>query len=219
MATPAKALQPAILPRLRKLFRESEKLEGISQAIGLLSLGWERPLDKEGNTNLLYSEALEDLTAEQLAQAFSRAETELEFWPSPGKLRQLAGIETPPQFSERRAKEDLSFLVSVLRDHGIQGKPKNGALIQPEHRDEERNFVQARYEKIPPPPLPDTVRNALAELGDGDRMEGAKLVAMHPMLSKDPDEYPTLNFKLSAIEKLEARWLEAWRRANAEISQ
>lgn len=177
-----------------------------------LSAFFERPLTEE--VQAAYSIALEDLAPEQLALAFSRASRESKFWPSPAVLRELAGIETPDQSSERQAREDLEWLLWFLRRHGIEGRPRHGACLQEAGRDGTGEWQPALYELIPAPPIPERVRNTVAELGAGDGKVGVQLIASHPLLSKDLDEYPTLGLKLSAIEKLEARWIAAWKKAN-----
>lgn len=209
---------PQIEKQLGRSLKElSEVQQVIIRGMMELSVCWERALSEE--TFAVYLKYLSDLSPSQLETAFDRAGKECEFWPVPAVLRRLAGTETAAQYSERRALEDLSFLVEYIRKHGIEGRARNGVMIEPEHRDENRNLVPARFEKIPPPPIPDSVHNAVAEFGYGSQLDGVKAVAEHPALCKDPDLYANPGLKMAMVEKLEQRWIAAWRRANSDNSQ
>lgn len=184
-----------------------ETATAIQKGLLELSLLWERVLPEQAQ--LAYLKHLRDLTQEQIALAFDRAAKECEFWPVPAVLRRLAGVETESGSSERQAREGLQWVLWRIRKHGTAGRPARGATIREATREH-----QAVYESIPCPTTPEPIRTTLEELGAGDVQAGVTLMAMHPLLERDPDAYDNLSFRLSATEKLEQRWLEAWRRAN-----
>jgi len=201
--------QPGTLQRLTSSFACSEKGEAITQAVALLSLPYERPIT-EPAVFALYQETLQDLTADQLVTAFTRAQMEeSRFFPPPARLRQLAGCETPDQCSEREARDGLSWVMWRLRRFGIEGRSRKivatagiiGAI-----------GAIGSIEECPPTPEP--IRKALENLGEGDVERGVRLLAMHPMVQSYyvDAEQQGLGLTLSSIEKLERRWLEAWRR-------
>ncbi|MGP8269128.1 MAG: hypothetical protein ACLQLH_03595 [Terracidiphilus sp.] len=209
--TRSKALQNKILPSLANVFASSKKKIGLTKALTILSLFYERPVTKE--VQEVYWEALEDLTPEQLAQAFSRVTLEQKFWPSPAVLRSLAGVETFDELRRKEAMDGLHWLLGLLRRHDVELRPTE-TVVTPAGRDGNGKWREATYTLTPAPEIPDEIRATLSDLGCGDRKAGAELIARHPALSRNPDEYETLGFRLSAEEKLEARWLAAWRKVN-----
>jgi hypothetical protein len=202
------------LPRLRALFSESSRATAITRSLTALSMCFQQRVDLNELTFAVYVESLEMLEAEELALAFTMAQLEpWPYFPTPGELRKLAGVETSRQRSEREAREALQWLLRWLRKHTIEGRPTRGALLRPAGRDADGKWLEEKYEWFPAPLIPDGTVAALKELGAGDAKSGCQLIAEHPVLAKDPDEYPSLGLKLAAADKLEARWLEAWRRS------
>jgi hypothetical protein len=232
-----KALPPAILQRLRKTFGEFGREEGITRALTLLSLPYERPITQP-EVFALYRETVEDLTAERVITALARAQMEEgKFFPPPARLRELAGMEKPGQCSERLAREALQWVMWRIRNHGVEGMPKRGKSLGvtnhrlrplemegklPREREMSENEAdtlrraaqEEQFEWIPCPVTPGPVRRALEEFGEGDVEAGVQLIALHPMLSKSRLDGVYLGLVVSAIEKLEARWHDAWVRAN-----
>lgn len=210
-----------ILPRLRNLFRTSLPDVAIPQALLALSLGYQQRVDLSKETYALYLESLESLTPDQLALAFSRAQLEPHpYFPQPGELRALAGIETSAQHSEREAREALSWLFWWINKFSVEGRPRRGAKIreagwvEEQHADGmERKWLPEEFEWEPPTAIPDRTRVALAEFGAGDAQHGMRLVGEHPLLKKNFDSLEPSR-RLWAVKDFEALWLEAWRRSD-----
>ena len=222
----SKALWPAISERLKQSFEQYGREEATTLTLGLLAACYERPMDPA--VFPLYLAALQDLTDEQVITALSRtAREEARFFPPPARLRELAGAETSLQRSEREAKDELNWLLFWIRQFSVEGRPKRGRCIREAGWTSDDTtapmgkFVRvpewqpAEYEWTQPTPIPDRTKAALCELGGGEAYEGMKLLGAHPLLTSDKDEYPSLGLRLSAMEKLEARWIEAWRRTDA----
>lgn len=208
---PERASQMTTSERLRNSFAMCGRTETIAMHLAALATCYERPFPPlvQG----MYVETLAQLTDEQVIVALTRAQNEeSKFFPPPARLRELADIETPDQCSERQAREGLDWVIWRIRKHGVEGRCRRGALLRSAGRDES-GYHAEEWEQIPPPPTPDPIRSALEQLGAGDVEAGVKLIAEHPLV-RGADEYPSLGLKLSAIEKLEARWIEAWRKAN-----
>lgn len=212
MDTQSKASLVRTSPHLIDLFNGRPQSLAIPAAVVWLSAFFERPTPEA--VQLAYLDRLQHLSSEQLQVAFSRAGTECKFWPSPAVLLDLAGVETPDQCSEREAREALEWVIWRIRRHGVESRCRQGALIREQGRDASGEWHAAEYEQIPPPATPEPIRNALELLGAGDVQTGVRLIAQHPLLVDSLDEYPTLGLRLVAIEKLEARWIEAWRKVN-----
>jgi hypothetical protein len=205
-----KALPPAILQRLRKTFGEFGREEGITRALTLLSLPYERPITQP-EVFALYRETVEDLTAEQVITALARAQTEEgKFFPPPARLRELAGMEKPGQCSDRLAREALQWVMWRIRNHGVGGVAKRGKSLGVSNE----RPPEEQFEWIPCPVTPGPVRRALEEFGGGDVEAGVQLIALHPMLSKSRLDGFMMGPVVSAIEKVEARWHDAWVRTN-----
>lgn len=203
-----KASSETISASLRRHFSALGREAATAAHLTLLATCYERPFPNP--VQELYLACLAELTEEQAITALSRATLEeSRFFPPPARLRELGGCETENSRSEREAQDGLQWVLWRIRKHGTEGRPARGAMI----RDATREH-QAVYESIPCPTTPEPIRNTLEELGAGNVQAGVTLMAMHPLLDRDPDAYDNLSFRLSATEKLEQRWLEAWRRAN-----
>lgn len=212
MATASKALQTTTSERLKISFETYGREETTIQHLAALASCFERPFPKL--VQAMYLETLSGLTEEQVITALERAQhQEAKFFPPPARLKELAVDETPDQCSEREALDGMQWVIWRIRRHGVESRARNGALIRAQGRDEQGVWHEAEYEQIPPPPTPERVRNTLEEFGYGDVQTGVKMVAEHPLVKYDPDEYPTVGLRLVAIEKLEARWVQAWRKA------
>lgn len=206
-----------ILPRLRRLFDGHEKVEGICRSLVTLSLGYQQRLDLDEATQALYVETLLDLTPEELALAFTRAQREsAKFFPSPAELLALVGLETSHQRSNREGLEALSFVIKRIRRHGISGAPRHGMKIRDAGRDSNGAWHPEEFEEIPAPHVSERIQRALEELGEGDIKAGVRQCARHPILQSETEERQSLGLEMAAIEKFERRWLDAWRRAAKE---
>lgn len=185
----------------------------VRSLVGIICLTHQR--EQTDELDQLYYLGLSDLTTQQFQQLPERVIRETEFWPTPAALRKLAGLETEGQRSEREGLEALSFVLQRIRRHGIEGRPKRGALIRAAGRDPDGKWQQEEYEEIPAPHVQPRIIAALEELGEGDLKAGVRQVARHPILLSENEDRQPLGLEISAIEKLERRWLDAWRRAAA----
>ena len=59
--------------------------------------------------------------------------------------------------------------------------------------------------------IDDHVFASLLKFGDGSIDLAVSLMCQHPFFKRRDDEREGLNLELSAIERIEKRWLEAWR--------
>jgi hypothetical protein len=181
----------------------------ITQSMEILAACHNRQLTEA--TVAVYLQALTDVPVVRVAEAFQVAVRESKFFPSPAHLRELAGMPTISQVSEAEADKVLRWLLWRIEKHGVDGHALRGKLIVGERRDG-KEIVDAVYEKIPAPELSERVVAALEYLGYGSQARGMALLAEHPLWALGVADYPTVGLRLTAAEKIEARWLEAWKK-------
>jgi hypothetical protein len=134
------------------------------------------------------------------------------FRPDICDLREYLGLHSQP-LMERSGENALRWLLQVLRRHGVEMRTVNGKLIREKGR-VDGVWHGDEYEQVPPPEIPAEILATLEILGMGDKKAGVELMARHPALSKNAEEYESLGLRLSAEEKLEARWMTAWKKVN-----
>lgn len=177
--------------------------EAVHKAMVYLSLAFDRPLTKE--MLMVYAEALADLTGTELQTAFSRAMTEETFWPAPAKLRSLSGRNNFDAVVKLLATATLDWLIERIRKHGVRGTPAGGVYEDSLHPDTGapvRRVIKAPQDA---PALTPAMERALAYLGGTEL--GLGLIALHPALSGWSSE------SMFTAEKIERRWLDAYRLA------
>lgn len=128
---------------------------------------------------------------------------ECKFWPSGAELLRLAGVPTAEEKIEHEAKDTLVNILDNLketrvycdnqaRDMWVVGVPKNGCLP----------ISMISTEKILP---------VLVRFGGGSLDGAVEILIQHPRFRSREEDVPGLGFDLSAMDKLEKRWLAAWK--------
>src|SRR5208282_4708356 len=95
----------------------------------------------------IYIESLVDLSDEQFARATFRALQELEWFPKPVKLRELAGISLEGA-RDIEAAAAFSWVENYLQNWGVDATPI---------------FSKGKF--VTPPPLPSRIEYALRRIG------------------------------------------------------
>lgn len=129
MTTPARQ-------HAQKLFEESSK----DEAVGMLMADLLMTLGRNPNPALcsLYSDLLADLTIDELSLAFGEALNTKAQWLTPGQIRDLALGQ------DSNADDAWAWVAVYLRDHGVSGNVKPGALIEhPVH-------IPGRFREVKP---------------------------------------------------------------------
>jgi hypothetical protein len=140
----------------------------------------------------LYWMGLSDLSQDQIAKLGTLVLKETNFWPSPGRLRELLGLPTAAELEEREAAEGLRSVLASLR---------------PVARDPRRRDVWMAKAIL----MEDRIGRTLARFGSGDVECAVRVLCQHPTFAGRDAERESLGLELSAIEKLERRWLAAWK--------
>lgn len=192
-------------------------------AVGHCMLHLAEAFDKTLNPRLMevYFAALEGLSPNQLALAFSRATEECRFFPPPAILREFSGRAADGDPVAREAKDELLRLFEGMRGpHGVGLKPIPGPVLygtEADPRDEDGRIAPAPIRgESTPFPLSRRTQAALARLGWGDSTRGIALVAEHPALKRDNlvaalnDEQYRPN-QLRVADEILRRFTEAYR--------
>lgn len=165
-----------------------------------------------------YVAVLEDLNPEEIILAFSRTHDEDSFWPTPGRLRGLSGREPLGDPLEREADAALRVLLSKMRNHGWELKPKLGAIIRTDDPATGRLLKEPLREATTHHGLPHKTMLTVAVLGWGDILRGLALLKDHPAVVRP--EAGDVEFKVNALkqaDELRRRFVEAYRANSAAM--
>ena len=102
------------------------------EAIALSLTNLAEALDRNMTPTLLtsYAASLEDLTQEEIIQAFSRAHDELRFFPAPAILREFSGRPVTGDPIAAEAREEFQrILVAMRGKHGPKLRPILGRVL------------------------------------------------------------------------------------------
>lgn len=168
----------------------------IRDLVSLLCLVHQREQSRE--MDQVYWLGLSDLSMAQARRLGEMIPRETEFWPSPCRLRKLLGIQSTEDLAESEAAHVLECVLTSLEPHVADPKRREGWI---EH-------VKANK------PPSDPVLRAITRIGSGSFESGVEWLALHPRFRGAGDARESLSYELTAIEKLEARWLAAWRGAD-----
>jgi hypothetical protein len=147
----------------------------------------------------LWQQTLDEIGEARFDEAFRLALNASVYRPDIAEIRRFAGLVTAAPL-EQEAKAELTKLICLMRHHGWKltnrGKPEKE-----------------------PPVLSDIVAGTICDIGDGDKMEGFKVVWRHPALdlTRPGVELDELeSFRAVAGEKIERKWVEFYTRRKAE---
>jgi hypothetical protein len=144
----------------------------------------------------LYSQVLTaELKPEEIVKLIPRAVKEAKFWPSPAVLLGLAGILTGEEKQQREAGDALLKVLNSLKP--VRSDPRRLDLWLVE--------ADARRSQG------DRIVLALERFGAGDIRTAVEMLLLHPRLRGSSFEAESMGLELVAIEKLERRWLTAWK--------
>lgn len=162
--------------------------------------------DLTETTQEVYLASLEDFSKDDCIRAFTLALHECKFFPTPGELRELAGIPTAAQQERAAARRALQDVLEAIRKHGPELRPIPGAILTDKGEDGRLLDIPLRAPSTPAPSFMLPVNLALTRLGYGDRRQGVLFLASHPALGSTT-EFPTVARQAEEIEK---RWFEAY---------
>jgi hypothetical protein len=198
------------------------------EAIALSLTNLAEALDRNMTPTLLtsYAASLEDLTQEEIIQAFSRAHDELRFFPAPAILREFSGRPVTGDPIAAEAREEFQrILVAMRGKHGPKLRPILGRVLYGTE-DDPKNAEGERVALCDAPraestvfPLSRRTEAALIRLGWGDRSAGIALIADHPSLHRqswnedDIDDQFKKN-QLRAGDEILKRFIDAYRECN-----
>ena len=137
----------------------------------------------------IYIESLVDLSDEQFARATFRALQELEWFPKPVKLRELAGISLEGA-RDIEAAAAFSWVENYLQNWGVDATPI---------------FSKGKF--VTPPPLPSRIEYALRRIG-GLRILNQVTAQSLPFLRKD---FIQAYSQSPLAERLEPRFAEMFK--------
>jgi hypothetical protein len=179
-------------------------------------------LGKEITKNIVmgYHDTLLPLTQDEAILAFSRAQEECNFFPSPSTLRALSGRAVTGDPIAAEAKEGLLDILDAMRGkHGPKLQPILGRfLFGTEDNPKDANGDRVPYCDAPraestPFPLSRRLEATLVRLCWGDRVAGIAVIADHPSLRRkrqDDDEKYQQN-QLRAADEILKRFTDAYR--------
>lgn len=145
----------------------------------------------------LYWQGLGDLTMQQARQLADLIVKETEFWPTPARLRRLAGAQrtpTPEQIEEADALRDLGAALDTL------------APASRDSRRREQFIAQLKADMTN-----HRITKTISSFGSGSLAAGLELLCGHPRFTRPDEGREALGLELSSIEKLERRWIAAWK--------
>ena len=171
--------------------------KAIRELVSLICL--EHRAEQTEELDKMYYLGLLDLTMGQLARLPGLILKEAEVWPNPPRLRRLLGI---PTAEEREANQAAAALTTVLDI--LAGKGEKPSLVY----DDAKRRVWIRF--VMKQPL-DRAKATLEQFGSGSIEAGVELLCLHPRFRRAGDERDGAGYELSAIQKIEARWLQCWR--------
>ena len=145
----------------------------------------------------IYWLGLSDLTTDQISKLALLVVRQTKFWPSPAVLREMVGLPTAEQVVESNALAGLSTLLKALRMF---------ITWEPLKRDKWLEELSAQKD--------DPIRKTLIQFGNGNLECAINLICLHPALRRGDEEPEALGLELNAVQKLEQRWIAAWRNVN-----
>jgi len=198
--------QPETMQSLIDLFKNCKSKEsGIVAIATFVAAAYDKPVTEELLAN--YVEALGDMREDQIARGFAIGRRESEFFPTVRQVRMYGGAAT----EEDRSRDALMWLIAYLQRYGAKGEDRPPTYdINAGAREPGTHFLPLRPAE-PAPVLPDVLKRTLCLLGDShDHTKGFDVLATHPSFSKWEQNG---GHPVWIAEKLEARFLECYRRA------
>jgi hypothetical protein len=144
---------------VQKLFSSSPKSTAIEAAVlNLMALVGR---NRNQATAELFSTLLCDLDTELLINGLGRALGEATEWMTPAQLRELCIGMNQAEHEQQLADEAFTWAIKYLRNHGVNGRTKLGALICEDGGRGGNTFAP----DTPAPEIPAPVAAALAAIG------------------------------------------------------
>jgi len=151
-----------------------------------------------------YQMALSDLTMVQAAALTEKIRNDTKFWPAPARLRELAGLPDAEQRAQAAEEQTrniaLAGLQRVLDSMRMARVHKDGIA-----RDKWTDEAHVRGDP--------KITAVLTKFG-GTFACAIDILISHPQLLDGSEQGESLGLTLSSIEKLEKRWIAAWKAVN-----
>jgi hypothetical protein len=141
--------------------------------------------------------ALSDLTMSRVPLLTEKIRKETKFWPPPARLRELAGLPDPEQGAQEVALAGLQRVLDSMRMARVH---KDGIA-----RDKWTDEAHVRGDP--------KITAVLTKFG-GTFACAIDILISHPQLLDGSEQGESLGLTLSSIEKLEKRWIAAWKAVN-----
>lgn len=149
----------------------------------------------------LYSELLDEIGKERFEEVYKRVLKVSKFRPDISELYEAASVQVLNPHHEA-ALADLGLAIDRLRIHGPK-RDKSWVDVN----DRSKGIRHAET-------LPESAQRALLEVGWGDMKAGLAWVWQLPCLDSVREGDEELPFR--SQDKLEARWVQAWLKAQKE---
>lgn len=173
-----------------------KKNSPVAKLMAMLCLAHNRPLTNE-MLEIYFLALSTELSPERIEELIPIATKGCEFWPSPARLLRLAGVLTTEEQIER---DCAGALVEVL----------DTIAICHASRDDIKRRTMA--DQVDPD---SSMGRILVKIGSGSILGALDMLSQHPRFSHG-QEREGMGLELSSIEKLEKRWLQAWREVNCK---
>jgi hypothetical protein len=116
---------------VRQYFATYSKLEALESAVNDLFLCLGRKSSAESRR--MHVSVLMDLDVELLIEGFTEAFLTTKDWLTPGAVREMCLGGSRGDVEATAADEAWGFVVEYLRNHGVDGRVKRGALVASEY--------------------------------------------------------------------------------------
>jgi len=145
----------------------------------------------------IYQLGLSDLSMEQIGRLMLMVPREADSWPNPAQLRRWLGLPAIEEQQEQEAGAVLREILEVIQGESLAfDSARRQAWLAGA-----RSHASGRKWR------------ALAIFGGGSVTSGIELLCLHPRFLRQEDRREVLGLELNSIERLERRWLAAWREA------
>lgn len=147
----------------------------------------------------IYWQGLKDFSMDQARAVAEAIVNETKFWPTPARLREMAGI---PNLEERQAWEASEALDRVLER--IRPASRNAAI--------RADFVAHIKTCLADDPITKT----LEAFGGNDLEYAVTLLCQHPKMLRSTDEREPVGLEMNTVDVFKRHWLAAWKKVKGE---
>jgi hypothetical protein len=188
----------------QEIFAGVETSADLRHAIARAVRTLREAMEKEDNRAVTSAHVrnLADIDAQALAAAFALAEKTCTYWPTPGRIRELAGWS-----DDVLSRDALHWVFGYLEKHGIDGRPRGGGVRFGEDETGRRVMLGSEL-VVAAPEIPSDIVAALADLGSGVVKQGLRYLSQHPVV-RGWDNFSG-DAASRAAERIEGQWKRCW---------